>query len=180
MIVGRKKEIQICTACIKLQRHILLEGPVGVGKSKLAQYVASHFQRSIIRIDGDERYTEEKLVGFFDPVLVLKSGYQKDFFVSGPLCEALTKGSILLINEFNRLPVSVQNTLLTVLDERFLKIPRFGTIKAHENFIVIATQNTSDYVGVQNLSEAIRDRIEVIPINYQNFEEDCQPYYVGL
>ena len=184
MIVGRKKEFLICTACMKLQRHVLLEGPVGVGKSKLASHVASSMQRPIIRIDADERYTEEKLIGYFDPALVLQSGYQKDFFIPGPLCLALQQGAILLINEFNRLPVSVQNILLPVLDERFLDIPRYQTVQAHDHFVVIATQNTSDYVGVHNLSEAIRDRMELIPILYQNWQEEleiiiqsCQKYF---
>ena len=187
MIVGRKSEFLICTTCIKLQRHVVLEGPVGVGKSKLAFHVANSLQRPIIRIDADERYTEEKLIGYFDPVLVLQSGYQKDSFVPGPLCLALQQGAILLINEFNRLPVSVQNILLPVLDERFLDIPRYQTVQAHKDFVVIATQNTSDYVGVHNLSEAIRDRIELIPIFYQNWEEEleiiiqtCQKYFDHL
>lgn len=174
MIVGRKREIQFCTACIKLGRHVLLEGPVGVGKSKLAQEVANNLQRPLIRIDADDRYTADKLIGYFDPVLVLQSGYQSENFVKGPLCNALEEGAVLLINEFNRLPISVQNILLPVLDESFLDIPRYRKINSHRNFIVIATQNTADYVGVHNLSEAVRDRIEVIPIHYQNYEEEFE------
>jgi hypothetical protein len=37
--------------------------------------LANHFGRSIYRVDGDERYTEQKMVGWFDPPQVMAKGY---------------------------------------------------------------------------------------------------------
>ena len=64
-IVGRKDEITLSLLAAKAGKHILLEGAVGVGKTTIALAVASHLERSFIRIDGDERYTEQKLSGWF-------------------------------------------------------------------------------------------------------------------
>jgi MoxR-like ATPase len=63
-------------ACLLAQRNLMLEGPVGVGKSVLAEALASHLGRDLFRVDGDERYTEQKMTGWFDPALVLKDGYK--------------------------------------------------------------------------------------------------------
>ena len=35
-IVGRREEIEVLHACLAAGRHVLLEGPVGVGKTALA------------------------------------------------------------------------------------------------------------------------------------------------
>ena len=56
-IVGRSRELEIALAVISSGRHLLLEGPVGVGKTTVALAVCKHMGRATIRIDGDERYT---------------------------------------------------------------------------------------------------------------------------
>lgn len=73
-IIGRDKELRLCVACLLARRNLMLEGPVGVGKSVLAEALAAYLQRSLCRVDGDERYTEQKMTGWYDPALVLKSG----------------------------------------------------------------------------------------------------------
>ncbi|MEI6786101.1 MAG: MoxR family ATPase, partial [Verrucomicrobiota bacterium] len=103
-IVGRAAEIRLGVACLLAQRNLMLEGPVGVGKSVLAEALASYLGRDLFRVDGDERYTEQKMTGWFDPALVLKDGYKKDYFIEGPLVRAMRTGGILFINEINRMP----------------------------------------------------------------------------
>lgn len=172
-LVGRELEKQRITACLALGRNTLLEGPVGVGKTFLALAVLAANKRKVYRIDGDSRYTEQKMTGWFDPPMALKKGYSEKTFIPGPLVQAMKAGAVLFINELNRLPEGVQNVLLPAIDERRVEIPRLGTIKAKPGFQVVATQNPKEFVATSHLSEAILDRFELVVLNYQTEEEEC-------
>jgi MoxR-like ATPase len=173
-IIGRAAEIAASLACLLAGRHLLLEGPVGVGKTVLATAIARHLGRAVFRVDGDERYTEQKLTGWFDPPLVLKVGYVADAFMPGPLLEAMEAGGVLFINELNRMPESVQNVLLPSLDEGLLTIPRLGLRSARGGFAVIATQNPREFVATGHLSEALRDRFELVRLDYQTADQEVR------
>ena len=171
-LVGRDSEVESLLHCVQAGKHILLEGPVGVGKTFLVSAVAAQLKREVIRVDGDSRYTEQKLTGWFDPPTVLKKGYGPESYFDGPLAQALRTGSILFINELNRMPEGVQNILLPALDEGRIEIPRIGTLKAKAGFSVIATQNPREFVATSHLSEALLDRFELITLGYQSEEEE--------
>jgi len=171
-IIGRKQEIDALKTALQAGRSILLEGPVGVGKTALACHVASSLDRTYIRIDGDSRYTEQKLVGTWDLTQTMAQGMNQESFRPGPLSQAMQEGSILLINELNRMPELVQNILLPALDEGLIYVPQLGTLKAKKGFAVIATQNPRDFVGTGHLSEALNDRLEWMSISYPSFEEE--------
>lgn len=171
-IIGRESEIAQLWIAVASGRNALIEGPVGVGKTVLAQAIADVLGRKAIRIDGDSRFTEQKLTGWFDPSLVLKKGYSEKTFVPGPLVEAMRSGSILFINELNRMPEAVQNVLLPAIDEGIVQIPQLGTVRAKPGFLVIATQNPREFVATSHLSEALLDRMEWVQLNYQSFEEE--------
>lgn len=173
-IVGRTEEIAAALACVRLNRNLLIEGPVGVGKTVLALAVAHHLKRSFFRVDGDERYSEQKLTGWFDPPIVLAKGYDQSAFIPGPLTQAMQESGLLFINELNRMPESVQNVLLPSLDERILIIPKYGEITARDGFTVIATQNPREFVATSHLSEALRDRFELVVLDYQPLEEEAE------
>ncbi|MBI4925212.1 MAG: MoxR family ATPase [Bdellovibrio sp.] len=172
--IGRHRELSELKTCIQAQKNILLEGPVGVGKTHLALSATKEFQFPVFRIDGDSRYTEQKLTGWFDPPTVLKKGYSEDTFFPGPLVEAMKSGGILFINELNRLPEGVQNILLPAIDEKVVYITKIGWLKAKPGFLVIATQNPKEFVATSHLSEAILDRFELIVIDYQSEEEEIE------
>ncbi|HDM92177.1 MAG TPA: MoxR family ATPase, partial [Candidatus Korarchaeota archaeon] len=171
-VVGRREELRRILAAARAGRHILLEGPVGVGKTFLAKVVASHLGREFVRVDGDERLTESKLIGYWDPPIVLSKGYVREAFIEGPLTKAALSGSILFINELNRLPESAQNALLPVMDEGLIIVPHLGELRAKPGFLIIATQNPEESVGVTRLSEALRDRFVLIKLDYQSEEEE--------
>jgi MoxR-like ATPase len=171
-IVGRDEELRMALAVLSSGRHLLLEGPVGVGKTTVALAVCHHLGWRTVRIDGDDRYTEGKLTGWFDPPLVLQKGYTSDTFFAGPLVEAMRDGAVLFINELNRMPEAVQNVLLPALDERLLLVPRIGEVRAADGFQVVATQNPVEYIATGHLSEALRDRFEHVGLDYQDEDEE--------
>jgi MoxR-like ATPase len=177
-IIGRRKELYAALVAAQAGKHVLLEGSVGVGKTTIALAVSSHLQREFIRIDGDERYTEQKLAGWYDPPLVLAKGYTRESFIHGPLSQSMTQGAILLINELNRMPEGTQNVMLTAMDEHAILIPKYGPVKAEKGFMIIATQNPDEYIGTSQLSEALKDRFVCIDLGYQSEEEERR--IVGL
>ena len=173
-LIGRDAEQKLIEGMLKAGRHVLLEGAVGVGKTTLALSVAEKLNRAVIRIDGDGRYTEQKLVGSFDPKIVMEKGFVREAFIPGPLYQAMEEGELLLINELNRMPEMVQNVLLPALDEGKIQIPVLGEIKAHAGFAVIATQNPREFVATSSLSEALLDRMEWISIAPFSSEEEIE------
>ena len=172
-IVGRNEELGTALAVLEAGRHLLLEGPVGVGKTTVALAVCAHLGRKTIRVDGDDRYSESKLTGWFDPPLVLQQGYREESFFAGPLVEAMRGGCVLFVDVLNRMPESVQNVLLPALDERLLQVPHIGEVRAAEGFQVVATQNPVEYVATGHLSEALRDRFEHLALAYQSAAEEA-------
>lgn len=173
-IVGRHDEMSQLQLAIRLGRNLLIEGPVGVGKTFLVLEVLQELNREFVRVDGDSRYTEQKLTGWFDPPLVLKKGYTASCFIDGPLVEAMRGGKILFVNELNRMPEAVQNILLPAMDERQIVLPKIGQIQAKVGFAVVATQNPREFTATHALSEALLDRFEMLPLDYQSREEELE------
>jgi MoxR-like ATPase len=173
-IIGRDKEIEKALAAISLGKNLMIEGPVGVGKTVLAVAVAKHLGKPIMRVDGDERYTEQKLSGWFDPPIVLERGYVQEAFIPGPLTSAMRDGGVLFMNEMNRMPEGVQNILLPAMDEGIIEIPKIGTIRAAPGFVVIGTQNPREFVATTALSEALSDRFELLLLDYQPEPEEIE------
>ncbi|MFX1536064.1 MAG: AAA family ATPase [Promethearchaeota archaeon] len=171
-IVGRDRELRQLILARMAGKHAVVEGPVGVGKTTLAHSVAAYFDQDFVRIDGDERYTEAKLVGHFEPPIVIDKGWVWDAFVPGPLTTSMKNGSVLFINEANRLVEGTQNVLLPALDEGLIIIPKIGIVKAEKGFFVVATQNPESYIGTTVLSEALKDRFVWVRLDYQTEEEE--------
>ncbi len=173
-IIGRSRELENALAAIGSGRHLMIEGPVGVGKTILAVAAAKHLRRPVFRVDGDERYTEQKLSGWFDPPVVMEKGYIPEAFVPGPLMSAMREGGVLFINEMNRMPEGVQNILLPAMDEGLIEVPKIGTVRASKGFVVIGTQNPREFVATTALSEALSDRFELLILDYQSEEEEIR------
>jgi MoxR-like ATPase/Mg-chelatase subunit ChlD len=172
-IVGRDEELTLALAVLQTRGHLLFEGPVGVGKTRVALAVCAHLGRTTLRVDGDDRYSEAKLTGWFDPPLVMGKGYCEETFFAGPLVRAMKEGAVLFVNELNRMPEGVQNVLLPALDEGLLELPRIGEVRAAPGFQVIATQNPAEYIATGHLSEALRDRFEHVSLGYQSAADEA-------
>ncbi len=173
-IIGRSEELKKVILARIVGKNILIEGEVGVGKTTLAQAVSNYFDSKFYRIDCSEEILTHSLVGHWDPPLVIAKGYEDDSYVYGPLALAMLNGGCLFINEINRMPESTQNALLTALDEKILDIPKLKTIKANDDFFVVATLNPSAHVGVTVMGEALKDRFIWIRLDYQKPEEEIE------
>lgn len=171
-LVGRSREIELVLAALAVDRHVLIEGPPGTGKSTLLRAVARELGVGFEFVEGNAELTPARLVGHFDPARVLTDGYDPNVFVDGPLVSALREGSLLYIEEINRVPEETLNVLVTVMSERELHVPRYGRIAAAPGFRMVAAMNPFDAVGTARISGAIYDRVCRLAVGYQSAAEE--------
>ena len=171
-VVGRSREIDLVVAALAADRHILLEGPPGTGKSTLLRSVAHELGVGFEFVEGNAELTPARLIGHFDPARVLADGYEPDVFVDGPLVRALRNGSLLYVEELNRVPEETLNVLVTVMSEHETHVPRLGRIEAAAGFRLVAAMNPFDAVGTARISSAIYDRMCRLAVGYQTSEEE--------
>jgi MoxR-like ATPase len=157
-VVGRRREVELVVAALDAGRHVLLEGPPGTGKSTLLRAVAHGLDIGFEFVEGNAELTPARLVGHFDPARVLTDGYEPDVFVDGPLVSALRDGSLLYVEEINRIPEETLNVLITVMSEGELHVPRLGRVAAANGFRLVAAMNPFDAVGTARISGAVYDR----------------------
>jgi MoxR-like ATPase len=173
-VVGRQREIELLVAALGAGAHVLLEGPPGTGKSTLLRAVADAVEVPFTFVEGNAELTPARLVGHFDPALVLAEGYRPEVFVDGPLVEALRRGGLLYVEEINRIPEETLNLLVTVMSEGDLHVPRLGRVEAAPGFRLVAAMNPFDAVGTARISSAIYDRVCRLTMGYQDRAEEEQ------
>jgi MoxR-like ATPase len=171
-VVGRVREIELTVAAIASDRHIVIEGPPGTGKSTLLRSVARELGIGFEFVEGNAELTPARVVGHFDPARVLSDGYDPDVFVPGPLASTLRDGSLLYIEELNRVPEETLNVLITVMSEREITVPRLGRLEAAPGFRLVAAMNPFDAVGTARISGAIYDRMCRIAVGYQSTADE--------
>jgi MoxR-like ATPase len=172
-LVGRRREQELVLAAIAAGRHVVIEGPPGTGKSTLLRAVARELGVGFEFVEGNAELTPARLVGHFDPARVLSEGYDPEVFVDGPLVTALRDGSLLYVEELNRVPEETLNVLITVMSEGELHVPRLGHVEAAEGFRLVAAMNPFDAVGTARISGAVYDRVCRIHVGYQSAPEEA-------
>ena len=157
---------------LSLQRPILLEGEVGVGKTEGAKVLASVFGRKLIRLQCYEgidtnqalyewdyarqmlhiRALSEHQIADTDAVEKL---FGPKFLLERPLLEAVRAGdqAVLLIDEVDRADDEFEAFLLEMLSDFQISIPEIGTIKAASPPLVVLTSNRT-----RELHDALKRR----------------------
>jgi MoxR-like ATPase len=158
---------------MSLNRPLLLEGEVGVGKTEIAKVMASVFGRKLIRlqcyegIDTNQALSEHQAA---DAEAVDKL-FGPKFLLERPLLEAVRAGdqAVLLIDEIDRADDEFEAFLLEVLSDFQISIPEIGTIKAERPPLVVLTSNRT-----RELHDALKRRCLYHWIGYPTAEREVE------
>ena len=167
-VIGLQREREVLTVALQTNRHVVLEGPPGTGKSTLLRAIADEAGQDVVFVEGNAELTPARLVGSYDPAAVMAEGYVPGSFVDGPLLTAMRGSGLLYLEELNRIPEETLNVLITVLTEGEIVVPRLGVVRATAGFRLIAAMNPFDAVGTARVGQAIADRMCRVVLGYQD------------
>jgi MoxR-like ATPase len=157
IIVGKPGPLRLALACLLARGHLLIEDIPGVGKSTLAQALATTLGLGYSRI----QFTSDLLPADVLGVSIFDTQAQSFRFHPGPIFS-----SVVLADEINRAPPKTQSALLEAMEERQVSLDGQTRVLA-EPFFVIATQNPVEQVGAYPLPESQLDRfLMAIDIGY--------------
>src|SRR6266704_1278556 len=176
---------------LSLNRPVLLEGEVGVGKTEVAKVMASAFGRKLIRLQCYEgidtnqalyewdyarqmlhirALSEHQLAGP-DAADNVDKLFGPKFLLERPLLEAVRAGdqAVLLIDEVDRADDEFEAFLLEVLSDFQISIPEIGTVKAESPPLVVLTSNRT-----RELHDALKRRCLYHWIGYPPAEREVE------
>ena len=173
---------------LRLQRPILLEGEVGVGKTELAKCLAAICGRRLIRLQCYEGIETAQALYEWDYARqmlhvralsahdladdrTVSSLYGPEFLLERPLLEAIRSGgeTVLLIDEIDRADDEFEAFLLELLSDFQITIPEIGTVAAHERPIVVLTSNRT-----RELHDALKRRCLYHWIGYPDIDAEVE------
>lgn len=173
---------------ISLQRPILLEGEVGVGKTEIAKVLSSVYGRKLIRLQCYEGIDTNQALYEWDyarQLLYIRALSDRDiggeeaveklfgprFLLERPLMQAVQAGdqAVLLIDEVDRADDEFEAFLLEVLSDFQISIPEVGTIKAERPPLVILTSNRT-----RDLHDALKRRCMYHWIGYPAADREVE------
>ena len=163
VVVGKTRSLELMTAALLAEGHVLLEDVPGLGKTLMAKALAKSIGGVFRRIQFTPDLLPADVTGFsvYNP----KTG---DFvFHQGPVM-----ANVLLADEINRTIPRTQASLLESMGEFQVTVDA-NTLLLPKPFFVIATQNPIEMDGTFPLPEAQLDRFLMkIDIGYPDKSEE--------
>lgn len=158
--VGKEKEV--FEHAYKNKISFLLKGPTGTGKSRFIEHMAHVLDKKIITISCHEETSSTDLIGRF----IIKGA--ETVWLDGPLTTAVKEGSIIYLDEVAEARPDVIVAIHSLTDHRReLFIDKLGeTVKAHDDFMLVASFNPGYQRGFKELKPSTRQRFIAVSFEY--------------
>ena len=156
------KEKKVFEHAYKNKIPFLLKGPTGTGKSRFVEYMAHHLDKKIITISCHEETSSTDLIGRF----IIKGA--ETVWLDGPLITAVKEGAIIYLDEIAEARPDVIVAIHSLTDHRReLFIDKLGeTVKAHDDFMLVASFNPGYQRGFKELKPSTRQRFIAVSFEY--------------
>ncbi|MDR2206988.1 MAG: CbbQ/NirQ/NorQ/GpvN family protein [Flavobacteriaceae bacterium] len=164
------KEEDVFSHAHKNKIPILLKGPTGTGKSRFVEYMASVLNKNLITVSCHEETSSTDLIGRF----IIKGA--ETIWIDGPLTTAIKTGAILYLDEIAEARPDVIVAIHPLTDHRReLFIDKLGeTIKAHPDFMLVASFNPGYQRGYKELKPSTRQRFVAVSFNYPEAKTEAE------
>ncbi len=156
------KEVEVFEQAYKNKLPFLLKGPTGTGKSRFIEFMAHTLKKELITISCHEETSSTDLIGRY----IIKGA--ETVWLDGPLTTAVKKGAIIYLDEIAEARPDVIVAIHSLTDHRReLFIDKLGeTIKAHEDFALVASFNPGYQRGFKELKPSTRQRFVAVSFDY--------------
>jgi MoxR-like ATPase len=161
--VGERRLIETAVATLATDRALLLLGVPGTAKSWVSEHLAAAVCGDSTMVIQCTAGTDENQIRYgWNYAQLLAHGPSREALVPTPLFRAMEGGKICRLEELTRMGSDVQDTLITVLSEKFMPVAELSSaIYAVRGFNIIATANNRDK-GVNELSAALKRRFNAV------------------
>lgn len=156
------KILKVLQSTKRKEKHIMLVGGAGGGKTHLAGQIAKALKIPFYPMSVGLQTTKSDLLGFINAT----GGYN-----DSPVRKAYENGGLLLLDEFDATHAGVVTILNSLLANGHATFPD-KIVEKHKDFVCMCACNTYgrggniDYIGRNKLDGATLDRFIVIDVDY--------------
>ncbi|RUA12584.1 MAG: AAA family ATPase [Flavobacteriia bacterium] len=156
------KEIQVFEQSYHNKIPFLLKGPTGTGKSRFIEYMSYKLGKELITVSCHEETSSTDLIGRY----IIKGA--ETIWLDGPLTRAVKEGAIIYLDEIAEARPDVIVAIHPLTDHRReLFIDKLGVVvKAHPDFMLVASFNPGYQRGFKELKPSTRQRFVAISFTY--------------
>lgn len=163
-------EVEVFNTIYNQKIPLLLKGPTGTGKSRFIEYMANEMGKTLITVSCHEETSSTDLIGRF----IIKGA--ETIWLDGPLTTAVKNGYILYLDEVAEARPDVIVAIHALTDHRReLFIDKLGeTVKAHPDFLLIASFNPGYQKGFKELKPSTRQRFVSLSFEYPTAKAEME------
>lgn len=175
VIHGAHKALPMILAAAQVD-NVLMVGPMGTGKSTIAEHVAQALDRPFSMLSVGPQTSESKILGY----MTADGTYVPSLFRI-----AYESGHVWLFDEMDAAHPGVFTIVNAALANGHMAFPD-GMVRKHADTLIMAAANTYGrgpdrmYVGRQALDAATLDRFSIVEVQVDEALETAMAYSTGL